>query len=183
MTSRGNAGKRLVQLLDSLESPGKLAQCTLQVTVTAKNMSSRTITPSLYIVPILEGTFTIQGLGSASTNIGVITSKDILDCQSKPWVNYNDVQHVNGGDFFSGLWDFGKKINDFLKRNKVISSVLKSPLGSMADVALSGLAGVPIPASRPLAAIAEHYGYGEGEGGVLIGGRRVSKRHLQKRLR
>ena len=169
--------------LDSLDAPGKLSQSTFQITLTAKNMSERSIVPSLYVVPISEGTFTIAGLGSSMTNIGVLSSKDILDCESKPWIDYNDIEHVNGGDFLSGLKSFGSKINDFLKKHKVISSVLRSPLGSLADVALSGLAGFPVPASRPLAAIASHYGYGEGEGGVVVGGRRLPRHRLQKRLR
>jgi hypothetical protein len=167
--------------LDSLSAPGKLQQTTLQVILSARNCSGRTITPSLYIVVINEGTFTIQGLGSASTNIGVITSKDILDCQSRPWVDYNDIQKVNGGDFFSGLRDFGAKINDFLKGNKIISRALLSPLGTLADAGLSAFTGVPIPASRVLGHAADYFGYGH-EGGELVGGRRLARGQLRKRL-
>lgn len=171
--------------LDSLDAPGKLLQSTLQITVTAKNISNRNIVPSLYVVPILEGTFTIQGLGASSTNIGVISSKDILDCQSKPWVNYADIEHVNGGDFWSGLKDFGKKIHDFVKSNRVISRVLASPLGTLGDIALGTVTGVPgLPVSKGLAALAHSQGYGmDHNGGLLIGGKRMSKAQLQRRLR
>lgn len=169
--------------LDSLSAPGKLQQTTLQVILSARNASGNTITPSMYVVVVNEGTFTIQGLGSASTNIGVITSKDILDCQSRPWVDYNDIQKVNGGDFFSGLRDFGSKIHDFIKSNKLISRALLSPLGTLADTGLSMLTGVPLPASKPLGYLAQHYGYGEGyDGGELVGGRRLARGQLRKRL-
>jgi len=168
--------------MDSLDSPGKLSQSTLQINITARNMSSRSIIPSLYVVPVLEGVFTIQGLGQASTNIGVITSQDILDAQMKPWVNYNDVQSVNGGDFWSGLKDFGRKINDFLKSTKIVSRTLNSPLGSLADMGLTSLTGVPLPVSKTLGSVANYYGYGAGEG-VVVGGRRLPKGTLRKRLR
>ena len=86
--------------LESLEAPGKLGQYMLQVQVQATNVNQTlSISPTLYLVPVLEGTFTIEGLGRASTNVGVISSTDILDAHSKPFVNYKDVEHVNGGDF------------------------------------------------------------------------------------
>lgn len=160
--------------LDSLDAPGKLNQGMIQVLVNYTNIASRTINFDLYIVPILEGVFTIEGLGRASTNIGVISSKDILDCQAKPWVNYKDIQHVNGGDFFSSLWDFGKKVNDFLKRNKVISRLAHSPLGKVLDVATG------LPLSTGIGTAAEALGYGEG--GVLVGGKRLGRQQLKHRL-
>jgi hypothetical protein len=111
--------------LDSLQAPGVLSQSQLQLTLTAKNVSSVAIQPTLYIVCVLEGSFTIQSIGQCSTNIGVITPTDILDCNQSKWVNYQDVQRVNGGDFFSGLKDFGTKLwnfatkaHDFVKENK-----------------------------------------------------------------
>ncbi|HMG17001.1 MAG TPA: hypothetical protein VK590_16200, partial [Saprospiraceae bacterium] len=82
--------------LDALQAPGVLSQSMVQVQVNATNISGHTINPTLYIVPIMEGTFTIQGLGQASTNVGVITAKDILDCQDQPGVSYADVENVSG---------------------------------------------------------------------------------------
>lgn len=163
--------------LDSLDAPGKLQQCTLQVQVTATNISDHTITPSLMVVPVLEGSFTIQGLGSASVNIGVISSKDILECQGSPFVSYADVEHVNGGNFFSGLYDFGKKIHDFVKGHKLVSKGLLSPLGTVLDV----VTGLPI--SKPLGYVSKHFGYGEGaSAGVVIGGQTLPRSQLRRRL-
>lgn len=165
--------------LDSLTAPGKLEQSMLQVQVNFTNIANRTLNMSLYVVPVLEGLFEIQGLGRAVVNIGVISSKDILDCQSKPGVDYNDVQHVNGGNFFSALKNFGSKIGDFLKRTKIISRVLGSPIGRAIDVVTK------LPISHALRGVAEHYGYGEGEGegeGILVGGRRIKRNKLKHRL-
>ncbi len=195
--------------LEALQAPGKLEQCQLQVTVSATNISDRAISASLLVVPILEGTFSILGLGQASVNIGVISSKDILDCQQSPAISYNDVQHVNGGDFWSGLKEFGSKIANFFKKNKIISTVLKSPLVKGLDI----ITGLPISkASQALGQFAESKGWGEdeaymrrlldaeyghgmsdrdrfirhrgdGEGeGVLVGGRTLKRSQLKKRL-
>ncbi|SRR6266568_4072743 len=163
----------------SLEAPGILSQSMLQVQVQAKNVSGRNINPTLYIVAVMEGTFTIQALGQASTNVGVITAKDVLDCQQNPMISYADVENVNGGDFFSGLKSFGskllpflKKAHDFIKKNKLIST---------------GLSYVPHPAGKVGSVIARTLGYGEGEGegegeGVLIGGRQMTRAQMRKRL-
>lgn len=141
--------------LDSIEAPGKLGQYMLQVQVTATNISNdASLTPTLYIVVVSEGSFTIEGLGKASTNIGVITSQDILDAQSNPFVNYNDIQCVNGGNFLSGLKNFGreilsgaKNVNNFLREHKPISTI-------------SGL--IPHPAAQSISQISRSLGYGEG---------------------
>lgn len=142
--------------LDSIEAPGKLGQYMLQVNVTCTNVSKNPITPTLYVVVVSEGSFTIEGLGKASTNIGVITSQDILDAQANPFVDYKDVEEVNGGNFLSGLKDFGRRIlsiakpvNEFLKDTHLISNVLGK---------------IPYPIAQNIASAARSVGYGEGYG-------------------
>lgn len=158
--------------LPSLMAPGVLSQCQLQIQVTASNLSGRTINPTLYIVPVLEGTFTVVSMGQCSTNIGVISPSDILNCHNNGIVNYNDVQMVNGGDFWSGLKDFGSKLwgylgkaNDFLKDSKVLST---------------GLSAVPHPLAQGIGQAAKMFGYGQG--GVLEGGQHLSRAQMRKRL-
>jgi hypothetical protein len=158
--------------LDSLDAPGKLGQYMLQLQVNVTNVNqTESVNPTLYLVPVLEGTFTIEGLGRASTNIGVITSQEILDAQSRPFVNYKDVESVNGGDFLSGLRDFGnrlwnglKQVHNFVKDNRLISQGLDA-----------------FPMTKPFAPIAKSLGYGHG--GVLVGGEKMSRSSLRKRLR
>lgn len=140
--------------LSSLDAPGKLKQGMLQIQGIATNISNRSITPSLYIVIVNEGTFCIEGLGKASTNIGVLSSEDILNARSAPFVSYCDVEEVNGGNFLSGLKNFGNKlfnigkgVNQFLRDSKVISGV-------------SGL--IPLPGAQIGSQVAKVLGYGEG---------------------
>jgi hypothetical protein len=157
--------------LDSLMAPGILNQSMLQVTVQAKNIASDDFAPSLYIVAVLEGSFTIQGVGSASTNIGVLTPRDVLDCMQNGHVNYADVERVNGGDFWSGLKNFGAKLwpylkqaHDYIKKHHLLSE---------------GLEFVPHPAAQVAAKGAKFLGYGEG---VTMGGRQMSRARMRKRL-
>jgi hypothetical protein len=143
--------------LNDIEAPGKLGQYMLQINGLSTNVSNRAITPTMYIVVVSEGTFTVEGIGKASTNIGVISSQDILDAMSSPWVDYNDVQCVNGGNFLSGLKSFGNKLWKFAKETKAISK---------------GLRAVPNPYAQMGATAAESLGLGYMDGGVAIGGRR-----------
>ena len=173
--------------LPSLMAPGILSQCQIQISGVATNVNNVAITPTLYIVPVLEGTFTVVSMGQCSTNIGVITPQDILDCQQNASVNYKDVEHINGGDFWSGLRDFGAKLlpylqmaNNFLKSTKLISTVATK---------------IPHPVAQTIGNAARFLGYGEGEGldgmmpeaamddgGVLLGGRRLHRKNLHARM-
>jgi hypothetical protein len=180
--------------LDSIEAPGKLGQYMLQVNVTkCINVSNRTIVPTLYIVIVSEGSFTIEGLGKASTNIGVISSQDILDARQSPFMNYRDVEDINGGNFFSGLKDFGQKLLPILRRG---NEILRQ-----SQAVSKGLSLIPHPYAQIGSQVAKAVGYGEGEGvlvggcgycgthqcmcgsgGVVLGGKRLSRAALKKRL-
>jgi hypothetical protein len=167
--------------LEPDEAPGVgQNQYMLQVTMNVQNMNSSTAWDALpltmYIVTISEGTFTIPSLGSAETQLGVLSKTDVLDATSRPGLNYNRVASVNGGDFLSSLGSFASKVNDFLRENKIISSVV-------------GL--IPHPIAQAISTGAKVLGYGEGgcDGGVAIqggmavqGGARLNKAHLQARL-
>ena len=169
--------------LDSLDAPGKLGQYMLQVNVTGKNNSNRNITPSLYVIVVSEGTFTIEGLGKASTNIGVISSEDILNAQQNPFVNYKDVEHVNGGNFLSGVKDFGKLFLDGLKRwDDRAGRALDTLMGDIAPTVIKNL----IPGRQLMNALPN---VASGNGGVMVGGvsvgggRLMSREQLRNRLR
>lgn len=136
---------------------------------------------SLYVLVISEGTFTVVQSGSAVTQLSVISSQDVLNARSSPFVDYTDVEDVNGGNFFSGLKKFGKgaldaaqKTNRFLRDTKAISKVsgvlsdIPGPVGSVAG---------------PVHAVSSMLGYGYDNGGVLLGGQRASRSDMRKRLR
>jgi hypothetical protein len=181
--------------LESLEAPGILSQSQLFVQVTATNVSGRTINPTLYLVPILEGTFTIQTLGQSSTNIGVLTPNDVLDCQQNEAVSYSDVENVNGGDFWSGLKEFGSKLwpyiskaHDFIKEHKLLSKGLKlipHPVGQLLSTGAK-VVGYGEDNGEGVMAGAHHRKHhmrGYGEGGVLLGGEGLSRHEMMSRLK
>lgn len=135
---------------------------------------------SLYVVPVLEGTFTITQVGSAQTQNAVLSVNDVETARYSPMYNYNDVQEVNGGNFMSGLKNLIPKVtqgvskaNKFLKDNKIISTA--------ADV-IGFVPGVTGDIARDVGTVAKKYGYGV-EGGVVLGGKKMSKAQLQNRLR
>ena len=163
--------------LDSISCPGKLEQAALQVQVTCKNISTRQITPSLYVIAVLEGEFVIPSLGRAMVNVGCISSQDILDAKQMPGYNYADVENVQGGDFFSGLKNFWQQrvlpaVRSFIKEKGIskslgaLGTVLPGPYGQVAKTASE---------------VAKHYGYGDG--GVLLGAARLPKKQLKKQVR
>lgn len=45
--------------LESLDAPGKLAQLMLQMNVAVKNVSKATITPTLYVIAVSQGIFSV----------------------------------------------------------------------------------------------------------------------------
>lgn len=161
--------------LDSLMCPGILTQSQLQVTVTCTNISGRTINPTLYLVPILEGTFTIISAGNASLNVGVLSQQDVLDCHQAPHIGYGEAFDAAGGDFFSGLKDFGTKLwsylkpaHDFVKKHQLLSK---------------GLQFVP-EVGPALSTVAKTFGYGEQEAGLQgQGGRMLPRSKLHERIR
>lgn len=157
--------------LDSLEAVGVLSQSQLQINVHATNISNRTINPTLWIIVVLAGTFTIQGSNQCTAQIGVISPNDILDAQEQSGITYDSIKGHEGGDFLSGLKSFGntvlnylKDFNEYAKKNKLISKGLSV-----------------LPQTKFLAPAARLLGYGEGEDGcdgegVNIGGRRRASR-------
>jgi hypothetical protein len=68
----------------------------------------------MYIVTIEEGTFTIPGIGAATNNIGVISKEDVLSAKRNQFINYEDTQEINGGNFMSGLKKFGHNVGKFV---------------------------------------------------------------------
>jgi|WetSurMetagenome_2_1015567.scaffolds.fasta_scaffold09542_6 hypothetical protein len=141
-----------------------------------------------HIVTVNEGSFVIPQINSAVKSLGIITAHDILNARVDRNIKYHDIVTVNGGsrgngNFLTNIKDFAIKnapgANQFLKDTKLISSALSVPNPYSA-------------VTMPAAAVARTLGYGEGgDGGAVYdpsqdmenyGGRRMSKKHLAKRL-
>jgi len=97
--------------LNMLQVPGMVLNNQLQLTITFKNLSGRTVNYQAFIVCISPGAVEIRQ-GSARANIGVISASDILIARQSPFLNYQDVVGMQpyGGSFWSSLADIGKKV-------------------------------------------------------------------------
>jgi hypothetical protein len=83
--------------LPSDMAPGLQGQFQLQVNAQFRNTSDANINATLFIIIVSEGSFTIPGLNSATRQLGVITKADILNAQSKPGVDYDDIRESSYG--------------------------------------------------------------------------------------
>lgn len=96
--------------LGSSQCPGQLGTYQLQIDVRCRNISRGGITdPVLYVTTVDEGTWTIIDNTSLSS-IGVVSHKDVLDASMRPEIDPIILDNYYGGNFFSGLKDFGEKI-------------------------------------------------------------------------
>jgi len=168
--------------LSEIEAPGKNGQYQIQVNVTSTNTYAQTTNATLWLVFVSEGTFTIEKLGLATANIGVITSNDILNAKSNGYVSMNVIKRQNGGDFLDTIKNFfSNQVLPLIKQSKIASN-------------LANLVPVVGPAlSNSIKNLGYgdgyHEGYGEGVlvggvpvGGVPVGGRSMSRSDLKHRL-
>ena len=110
--------------LMSNQAPGTIGNYQLSLTAQFKNTNPTvTITPTLYVVVVYEGVFNIND-GACSHMIGVLSPDDVLNANILPVGSYRESQDVYGGSFWSSLKGAFSGANKFLKKHKVISSVL-----------------------------------------------------------
>lgn len=178
--------------LEPGESPGVSGKYQVQISVNITNNNQSgdwdALPISLYLLSIMEGTMTIQGVGSCDSQLGVLSSMDVINAQELPGISYLQVQDVSGGSFLSSLQNFGSKINDFLKRTKLLST-LTGLASQIPDKRIQSLA---VPANL----LAHQFGYGadqygpyDQQGGFALrnkgapsGGMALSKSQMRKRL-
>jgi hypothetical protein len=90
------------------ECPGMLGTYQLQLRVDAVNVNTvDAITPTLYVIVISEGTLTIAN-NTTTAQIGVVTPQDDITARHMPMIDYNSIREAYGGNFLSGLKDFGR---------------------------------------------------------------------------
>lgn len=155
--------------LDALDAPGKLAQLMLQVQVDYENVSTEAISPTLYVVIISQGLFTIYN-GQASSLVGVLNSQDILECHkqtAQEMITYADVRRLNGGNFLTNI------------KNKLISAFRKAKPYIKKGLDFAREYGPAIAETAAMLGLGE-----EQKGGVRArGGRPVSRKTLKNRMR
>ena len=103
--------------LSDLDAPGKVQNLMFQVTSTWTNICSVSLNPTLYIVTVSQGLFSLHG-GQASCLIGVLSPDDILRSHSQTaveMISYAEVRRINGGNFLS---DIKLNLEHLLKKHK-----------------------------------------------------------------
>lgn len=157
-----------------------------------------TITPSLYVVVVSEGTFTIQN-NNAIAQIGVLSKQDVLNSAKSAQISYNMIKDAYGGDFLSGLKEFGKKAwQGIQKVGKVVGPVAEKALPiiikhlpkllKLLPMIGLGMDGQPLPAgygAPPMGGRKRGRPKKRGRkkrGGVLVGGAMMSRQDLRRRL-
>ena len=152
--------------LGDLQAPGMQEQFSIQLNATFRNVSSRTIDPTLYFVTVQAGVFSLYN-GQGSKKIGLLTAKDILESRKQTgdlMLTFGDVQRMYGGNFFDSLKSGLHKIWSFL--------------GPILKVAAPLLSAVPGPVGE-VASVLNPVVQGLGK----KGGKRLTKAQLRSRLR
>ncbi len=156
------------------EASGLSGAFNFQISLTVENIDPSVTVASndyeLFVIVINEGQLSIDvaGTGNVVTNIGVVSEADILKAETKPWLAYNDIHGLVGGDFLGTLKNWGKKI--------------ASAVHTVADVApkvSSGLKSVGLGHGAGVGAGLIGSGIGRG----LAGGKMLSQTSLKDRLR
>jgi Major capsid protein V20 C-terminal domain/Sputnik virophage major capsid protein 1st domain len=98
--------------LRSEEAPGMNGTYQLQLSVNVTNRSAASITPTLYVVVVNEGVFTIEN-NSAYSQIGVISKTDVINANQQEGINYNDLKYMSGASIFK---NFGRKLSNTLRK-------------------------------------------------------------------
>lgn len=168
------------------------------MTVTNINSSGEWdfFTPTIYVLAIAEGSFVVPESGQATADLSIVTPMDILNAQdnTNDHVSYNETQLINGGTYFSNIKGMGLKdklheVQNFLKRNKIISSAAYNIANSKEPLKTA----IGREYFNQVANAAKHSGYGMRGGEVMdprgidglasaYGGRRVDHDNLRSRL-
>jgi len=110
--------------LNSGLAPGLPGQWNLQITGQFLNISDETINYTMYILTMNEGVFNLSQT-QAVPQLGVFSQKDVLDSERLPYVDYEDLRRVSGGNFLDSVKRFVRNIPTYYKEAKpVINTVL-----------------------------------------------------------
>lgn len=185
-----------VAMQDSSISVGTPGVYNLQLSVRCKNAKSYACTPELYVVPIYAGTMTLT-MNQAITSLSVLSQADVLEAAAEAREDGAISSEQLEG---SGMWgDIKRGVDKALpyirgarKVGQVVSKSIPDPraqaVGQVLDVAEQlGLGGAKYRQHRADEGMVSYHSKPEragkvGKGGVLVGGKMMSKAELRRRL-
>lgn len=173
--------------LSDLECGGILGTYQLQINVTATNINqTNNVFPTLYIVTVSEGVFNILDNRSVS-QIGVVSKQDVMEAKQhlSDYVDYEMIQEINGGNFFSGIAKFGhnlvEKIRPVAHKIYEIGKKIAPYVKTGIDIAKFAAPFMGLGEGGVLVGD-QQYDYPIGNG-AMVGGRMMSRSKLKSRLR
>ena len=153
---------------------GEQCKNNIQFNLTIGNTSQYSGQVSMYIVAVYDGLLTVNhGLGNPA--ITLYHSPESLKLSDKSWHELNMDSLYGGESIFRRLWNGIKRGHQMLKDKKIISKSLSVN---------------PSPWAQVGSQVADFLGYGDGgeegnsgEGGILVGGKRMSRSDMMKHVR
>lgn len=150
-------------------APGLTTNLQISLSLELTNLSkTETIQPTLYVIAVYEGVFNLDRHNGVTLDVGVLSNKDILSANTSPGVNIHSIEPIYGGDLFSKLKNVLPAANRFLKNTRLASNLLSMN-----------------PSTSGIGNVARSLGYGvtggefdNEKGGVLLGGRRMSRSQM-----
>ncbi len=177
------------------EAPGINGQYNLQVQANIYNADPSgdhdEVPLSILLIVVNEGSFTIPSLGRSITQLGVLSKADVLNAKQMAGISYRMVENLHGGDFLSGLKDFASDLWSGIKSaapyvKSGLETALKfAPLVGLGDdQGQHDLADAVHELQQHEMKEMQGMGGRRRQGsGVVVGGRRMSRNELQRRMR
>jgi hypothetical protein len=127
------------------ECPGMIGTYNLQVELDVTNKSQSTLTPTLYIITVINGVFTIYD-NSASKRIGVVSKKEAMEAKEQMGIDYYGLQKnlMSGGFNLKKVGKLAKRLGRQYKKYRdvlPIPSQYKAALDVASNLAGSGYVG------------------------------------------
>src|ERR1700722_8029071 len=111
--------------LSDVQAPGMLGTFNFSCIITATNISPSPVIPNLNIVQSLDTVFETGADGQSRVIQGWLKAEDVIRSNSLPAKpSIFSPSDIYGGGVFDDIKNFFSGIGDFIKRNKVVSSVL-----------------------------------------------------------
>lgn len=164
------------------ECPGVLGNYQLAMTVNVTNLNQTvTITPTLYVVVVGEGTFNITA-GNCLAQIGVLNYDEVRKAPMLPGISYKVAEDVYGGNFFDQIKNaVGKVINFGRKVAPYVNTAAQ-----LAGIGYSGgkrrKKSKKSKKSKKTKKVRRHRSRSRRRGGVLVGGNIISRDELGENL-
>jgi hypothetical protein len=177
--------------LASNEAPGLVGNYQLGVQVNMTNPAlMENINPAppanpvlytLYVVVVNEGAISVLN-GSVQHMVGVFSQMDILNSHTNPRVPYKKLKSIYGGDFFSSLGDIGRNLVSGVRRGFEYAKPLISKGLDLAQPFIPGPLGTAVKVGRMVTGVGMKMRKKKRKGGVLVGGKMISRSKLRSKL-